>query len=210
MEAINNIVLFLNSNEGALMIVITFVYVVATIMICIFNGSSARATREQVSESQRQFEETKRLTVMPYIEFTTMENRHSCFVNADLASHDSQSGEYNVFIQIKNIGIGTAQKITYTYKYKCGTMEDNSRGLFPVIALGPKESNEIHIDFGNIPAKSQENIEVDVEMKYSDLLENEYVQKIGFSFVHQDIQQNKYRCISNEKYAQSTPILFKK
>lgn len=210
MEAIKNIVCFLNSNEGALMVVITFVYVVATIMICIFNGRSARATSEQVSESQRQFEETKRLTVMPYIEFTTMENRHSCFVNAHLASHDSQCGEYNVFIQIKNIGIGTAQKITYTYKYKCGTMEDNSRGLIPVIALAPKESNEISIDFGNIPAKGQENIEVDIEMKYSDLLENEYVQKISFSFVHQDIQQNKYRCIRNKKYAQSTPILVKK
>lgn len=210
MEFINNCLDFLNRNEGALMVVITFVYVIATIMICIFNGRSAKETHEQVSESRRQFEETKRLSVMPYIEFMTMETQHSSFVNARLASHNSQCSAYNVVIQIKNVGIGTAQKITYTYKYNCGTMEDNSRGLIPVIALAPKESNEIHIDFGNIPANSEDNIEVDIEMNYSDLLENEYVQNISFSFVHQDIQQNKYRCIRNKKYAQSTPILVKK
>ena len=44
-----------------LMVGITLVYVVATIFICIFNGRSAKATREQVAESQRQFDETKRL-----------------------------------------------------------------------------------------------------------------------------------------------------
>ena len=44
-----------------LMVIITFVYVAATILICIFNGRSAKATQEQVAESQRQFDESKRL-----------------------------------------------------------------------------------------------------------------------------------------------------
>ena len=35
-----------------LMVIITFVYVVATILICIFNGRSAKATNIQVSESE--------------------------------------------------------------------------------------------------------------------------------------------------------------
>ncbi len=63
MELIKSFVEFLNKNEGALMVIITFVYVFATILICIFNGRSAKASREQVSESQRQFNETNR----PYI-----------------------------------------------------------------------------------------------------------------------------------------------
>ena len=50
------------------MVWITAVYVVATILICYANLKSARATREQVLESQRQFEETKRLERMPYFD----------------------------------------------------------------------------------------------------------------------------------------------
>ena len=51
-----------------LMVGITAVYVVATIFICIYNGRSAKATREQVAESERQFEETKRLECMPFLQ----------------------------------------------------------------------------------------------------------------------------------------------
>lgn len=43
-----------------LMVVITFVYVVATIFICIANLRSAKATREQLAESKRQYDEENR------------------------------------------------------------------------------------------------------------------------------------------------------
>lgn len=43
-----------------LMIVITAVYVIATIFICIANFKSAKATREQVAEARRQYEEEHR------------------------------------------------------------------------------------------------------------------------------------------------------
>lgn len=46
-----------------IMVVITAIYVIATIFICIFNYRSAKATREQVAETQRQFEETNRAFV---------------------------------------------------------------------------------------------------------------------------------------------------
>lgn len=46
-----------------LMIVITAVYVIATIFICIANFKSAKATREQVAESRRQYEEEHRAFV---------------------------------------------------------------------------------------------------------------------------------------------------
>ena len=46
-----------------LMVGITFVYVVATIFICVANYKSARATREQVAEAKRQFEEANRAFV---------------------------------------------------------------------------------------------------------------------------------------------------
>lgn len=46
-----------------LMVGITIVYVVATIAICLANIKSAKATREQVAEAKRQFEENNRAFV---------------------------------------------------------------------------------------------------------------------------------------------------
>lgn len=43
-----------------LMVGITFVYVIATIFICLANIKSAKATREQLAESKRQFDEENR------------------------------------------------------------------------------------------------------------------------------------------------------
>lgn len=46
-----------------IMVVITGVYVLATIAICIANFNSAKAVRDQIAESQRQFQESNR----PYV-----------------------------------------------------------------------------------------------------------------------------------------------
>ena len=52
-----------------LMVVITAIYVVATIYISRANIKSADATREQLVESKRQYEDKKRLEIMPYLQF---------------------------------------------------------------------------------------------------------------------------------------------
>ena len=60
---------WLNKNSGAMTFLITVVYVVATIAICQANIKSAKATREQLEVSKTQFEETKRLEFLPYLQF---------------------------------------------------------------------------------------------------------------------------------------------
>lgn len=60
MEAIKSFVAFLNDNEGALMVIITFVYVIATCAICWANICSAKATRDQLAESKKQYDEENR------------------------------------------------------------------------------------------------------------------------------------------------------
>ena len=57
------IIEYLNDNSGAMTFLITVVYVVATIFICWANIRSAKATRAQVAEQQREFEETNRAFV---------------------------------------------------------------------------------------------------------------------------------------------------
>ena len=62
-EWLQNIITFLNNNEGSLMVIITFVYVVATCFICVANIRSAKATKEQVAEAKRQYDEENRAFV---------------------------------------------------------------------------------------------------------------------------------------------------
>lgn len=48
---------WMNENSGALLFIVTFAYVVATIFICYYNGKSAKASREQIIASQKQQEQ---------------------------------------------------------------------------------------------------------------------------------------------------------
>lgn len=70
------LITWMNNNNGFVMAVLTFVYVIATIFICIFNGKSASATRRQTEEAQRQFEESNRAHVIP--RFVTLEGQLYC------------------------------------------------------------------------------------------------------------------------------------
>lgn len=67
----DKIIEFLNQNNGALMVIITIVYVVATILICVFNFKTNIATKKQLEESKRQFEETTRLAHLPILTIST-------------------------------------------------------------------------------------------------------------------------------------------
>ena len=76
------------------MVVLTAVYVIATIAICLFNYKSAQATREQVAESARQFEETNRAFVTVYADFI----RNGLFVLCVSNSGNKPAKEINVNI----------------------------------------------------------------------------------------------------------------
>lgn len=56
-----------NANSGFIMALLTLVYVIATILICIFNYKSAKATKEQTKESYSQFIENNRAHIVPKI-----------------------------------------------------------------------------------------------------------------------------------------------
>jgi uncharacterized membrane protein len=56
---------WMNNNNGFIMGILTLVYVIATIFICFFNYKSARASRKQTEESERQFKATNRPRIIP-------------------------------------------------------------------------------------------------------------------------------------------------
>ena len=58
---------WLNNNDGFVMGLLTFIYVVATIVICIFNGISNKNINKQLKESREQFKESCRGHIVPKI-----------------------------------------------------------------------------------------------------------------------------------------------
>ena len=62
------IIEFLESYSGAFTVIVTVIYVIATIFIYSANKKAANASRDQIAESQRQFDENRRLGIMPYLQ----------------------------------------------------------------------------------------------------------------------------------------------
>ena len=104
--------------SNSLMVLITFIYVVATIEICRANIKSAEATKEQLEESKRQFAENERLQMMPYFEIIVHDDIWDFVECIGLTISNSNAENSTVIdrrISIKNIGLGVAKDFTYTW-----------------------------------------------------------------------------------------------
>ena len=91
-----------------LMVAITIFYVVATIFICIFNFRSAKATREQVAEAKRQFEEINRA----YITYEFLYERRA-FYGIRFTNHGRRVANH-VQIQIKKEFIDSITETSFS------------------------------------------------------------------------------------------------
>lgn len=198
---------FLDVHNGSLMVIITLVYVLATIFICYFNGKSAKATQDQIKESRRQYEETKRLEMMPVIQFRRSTNSsHSsegyCSMVVTPANKSSSGWKFSceIIFSMKNIGLGNMKEATYSW-----TNEDGQKincGTFPIESLCAKEETELTIYFESYEREKMkygEKTKCLLDLTYKDLLENEYAQAITFVFVN----QNPEECFN------CSPLLFK-
>lgn len=167
-----------------LMVIITAIYVIATIAICWANVGAAKATREQLVESRRQYEDKKRLEIMPYIQFEKSNEAFNYKLNLVLNSGGELTGHYILNARMKNIGNGTAKGITYIYQWD-NYKHSYDKGAFPVQALSSGESQTIQIDFSYTPNKV--DTEVCFLLHYEDLLENAYSQELKVKFTYTQI-----------------------
>ena len=193
-----NIINFLNVNNAALMVIITAVYVVATIQICRSNIKSAKASNAQVAaakeqtdavkaqldESKREYEETKRLQMMPYFEIIVHDDIQDFVECIELTISNSNAENSTVIdrrISIKNIGLGVAKDFTYTWCNLDGCYPRNDLGF---TAFAPGEEKSIYFDFYAEHKEDFSEYEAQVSMifYYSDLLENKYSVALNLVF----------------------------
>ena len=114
------------------MVVITAIYVIATILICLFNGLSAYQSKKQINESKRQFDEQTRACID--ISFVIIRNSDMTF-------------------RISNVGKSYARQISVVisndFFQLLDTHERNLFGNLPKrkFSLSPNES--IYFCFGD-------------------------------------------------------------
>lgn len=170
---------FLNDNNGALMVIVTIIYVFATIFIFVANQKSAKASKEQLKEMKRQYEDKKRLEIMPYIQFEESSGLGDHVLKLVLDSSKEYSGHYDLVLKIKNIGNGTAKDITYIYEWD-DCKEKYDRGAFPVQALSAEESQSIRINFAC--ASDGKDKSANLILHYNDLLNHPYTQELSIKY----------------------------
>ena len=172
-----------------IMVVITAIYVVATILIFHTNKKSTQAAEkqieqanEQLKESERQFMESQRLSCIPFLQLELEDKTHNgsfeivlfpdCF-NPKTGSYEVSGGD-SFYFWLKNIGNGSATNLIYTWTYLDG---DSKTNVMPINGLMNRNSFPVafYVD-------SQKRIEGTLEWGFSDMIGNEYSQKVNLSF----------------------------
>lgn len=168
-----------------LMVGITSIYVIATIFICVFNAKSDKATREQIAESKRQFEETKRLEYMPCFEihFDKME----AGPGKSIELTDKQTGVIHTLFtkyRIENISKGTAINIKCIVR---STIKDTELIICPIVPAQKERAINCLIlaDNGYFTDNS---LPFSVVISYDDIMHNHYEQNVELEFIDDKIR----------------------
>ena len=175
-----------------IMVAITAIYVIATIVICVFNYKTAKAANLQIQESKRQFDETRRLQIMPYLQVTITpkidgENRNpvpeAWFIISDSDKDNTVRSDY--YISFENVGLGMLHhtKILWNSqsKYSDGYPAKDivMAGSSPWRITGAFFAERAESDE---PFKSK-RIDCSIDVTYEDLIGNSYSQKVEMVFL---------------------------
>lgn len=170
-----------------LMVGITLVYVIATIAIWFANHKSARATEKQLIESKRQFDETKRLEHMPYMqvsfgEWITNGERGSYLPNMWLninRTADNHASSSDMSIDVTNIGLGLA--VNLKCQWVSGDIKQGQHLSVSLLKRG-ECCNSTFIISAAIPEKEPQYADTSLIICFDDFLGNHYEQTVDISF----------------------------
>lgn len=179
-----------------LMVIITAVYVGATIFICVFNGKSAKASMKQVEDSIIQFEANRRLQAMPFLQLEIPRENTAPSFDIEL-NGDNEAVDFLYYtVKLKNIGNGTAVSIIYSWEDRESNIKIEP---FPINAImqGDSYCFQLLINYENNSVLTSK-----IMWKYMDLLGNSYEQMAILSVEHDflSIENDTPRFLGVERY----------
>lgn len=162
-----------------LMVGITVIYVIATVAIWKANDKSAKATREQVEESKKQFKESQRLECMPFLQLEKVEKVEGECVSIVIppSKKDDIFSEYSKhYFLLRNLGKGTAINLYFSW-------EDVDTGhdctdCPSISAIMSGDSYQIRLE-----TKANEDIEGWIEWHFDDMIKHHYHQRVKIKIV---------------------------
>ena len=181
-----------------LMVIITFIYVVATCAICFFNWRSANVAQKQIEENQKQYEDEKKYRVLPWfhVSISKFEINESSHPNPGeviyvyMCSTDASihSPLYCMEFCVRNIGQGPATR--FKYDWICPDGADSFPVFFANQSLMPGEdfSKTVFAKFSISDLTSNKSnygiILTEAKMKFTfyDIYNREYSQIIAVHF----------------------------
>ena len=174
-----------------LMVIITAIYVIATIAIWIANNKSAKLTEEQLEETKLQFEETKRLECMPFLQIELCAPETASFVSDIPLYTEAPETETMEIVKLRNLGNGTA--INLIYSWECKAVNKSEIDCMPICAIQKEDSYFWQINF-QIDDTLPVTFKGDLCLIYNDLLGNTYEQSAILSFALEDGELSIEKC----------------
>jgi len=175
---------FVNANSGFFMVVITLVYVAATIGIFCANHRSAKAANQQLSETQTQFEETRRLECLPFLQLDfSSESPEDTVVfppEKDIEKIPALDDKNGTKMSFKNVGNGTATNIIYAFTYNEGTKSESDSLIHSIM----KGDTFYFLSF--FPERIKKGT---IELEFDDFLGNHYIQKFHIVFFDEHVRE---------------------
>lgn len=186
-----------------ILVIITGTYAYFTVQIFNANSEANKLVREQIEDSNKQYEESKQLEIMPYFKVTLEElNGDRTSINTpypDIKIGYNITDRYwtdvnTVKITLENVGLGTATNIWYygtTYMdFSC--IQDEGPNTNPV-AVGDKTYLLLslgHQSYDGLVNENITHINVYLRIQYEDLIKTKYVMNIGLLFLLTSPQQS--------------------
>lgn len=168
-----------------IMVVITAIYVIATICITKSNKESASASKEQLKESIKQFDEMRRLSSLPFLqlELNGVKDRATDYIIELPINKGAPVDLFSQVCMLRNIGNGTAMNVVYSWE--CKEYEITNIDYPPVNAIRYGDSYKVEL----LISKTEANEKTTgvLTFSYQDLVENEYKQAMYLSCIGYDI-----------------------
>lgn len=202
------------------LVFITLVYAICTVFIFLSNRKANKLLKEQISESNKQHEETKHLEILPYLKVECKSSQIATASGLGLKIKYSIEGisnkdENSIKLSLENVGLGTAVNVQYLWALK--DLQGNfllkgSSMLLPnALTIGEKRDVIYYIchpPVKHMIEKNTNHIQLCAGFIYQDMLAAEYRQDI---LIDMEITENNpewiiHSCrVEKQKKLETTP-----